>query len=141
MKELLVRGKSFVVPENHPKSTRLSLVGFAVLLLVFWMASISSAAPEYDASDVDSPPRIVRKMPVSYPASAKRNGVEGKVLVRVLIGTDGRAGKMEVVESEPEGIFDENALKSLIYWQFRPGIKSGKLVATWVNIPLTFKID
>jgi protein TonB len=80
-------------------------------------------------------------MPVTYPSLAKKNGVEGRVIVRVLINTKGKTEKMEVVESEPEEVFDEAALKSLIYWQFRPGIKDGQLVPTWVLIPLSFKLD
>lgn len=111
-------------------------------LLVFSVMLASAAtAQEYEATDVDTKPKVIRQMPVTYPSLAKRNGVEGRVVIRVLIGTKGKADKMEVVESEPEGIFDENAMKSLKYWQFRPGIKNGELVSTWVSIPLSFKLD
>lgn len=111
-------------------------------LLLLSMVLVSSAtAQEYEASEVDTKPKIVRQMPITYPTLAKRSGQEGRVMIRVLIGTKGKAEKMEVVESEPEGVFDEAALKSLKYWQFRPGILGGDLVATWVKIPLTFKLD
>jgi protein TonB len=78
-------------------------------------------------------------MPIKFPAQAKRDGITGKVVVRCLIGTDGKADKMEVVESEPAGIFDESALSTLKYWQFRPGIKQGEMVATWVKVPFKFE--
>lgn len=114
----------------------------ATLLLFSWMlfsiAGTANAA-EYEASDVDSPPKLVRQMPVNYPPDAKRNKVEGRVVVRCLITSDGKADKMEVVESEPTGVFDENAVKSLKYWQFRPGVLKGEMVDTWVKIPLSFK--
>jgi TonB family protein len=118
---------------------RILSVGSLLLLSMIWVSI--ATAQEYEASDVDTPPKIVRQMPITYPTLAKRAGQEGRVVIRVLIGTKGKADKMEVVESEPEGIFDEAALKSLKYWQFRPGIKDGELVATWVKIPLTFKLD
>jgi protein TonB len=113
----------------------------AGLLLLSAIFSSAAAAQEYEAKDVDTKPKIIRQMPVNYPSLAKRNGVEGRVVVRVLIGKKGKAEEMKVVASEPEGIFDENALKSLKYWQFRPGILNGELVPTWVSIPLTFKLD
>jgi protein TonB len=118
---------------------RILSVGALVLLSLILVSAI--AAQEYDASEVDTMPKIIRQANVTYPTAAKRSNVEGKVVIRVLIGTNGKAEKMEIAESEPEGIFDEAALKSLKYWQFRPGIKNGELVSTWVKIPLSFKLD
>lgn len=138
MKELFDCRK-FCNSMNHSGKGRLPLVGMVMLVLIFSMVAISSAVTEYDAADVDSPPKIVRKIPVKYPAQAKKEGITGKVIVRCLIGVDGKAGKFEVVESEPAGIFDDSALSTLKYWQFRPGIKSGELVATWVRVPFNFK--
>lgn len=114
-------------------------IGIGIALLIFGLASIGAAAPTYSASEVDSPPRIIRQMPVKYPPMAKREGITGKVVVRCLIGTNGRAEQMQVVESTPKGIFDQSALRTLKYWQFRPGILKGRLVATWVQIPFSFK--
>jgi protein TonB len=112
--------------------------GFLVLSVILASAA---TAQEYEAKDVDTKPKIIRQMPITYPTLAKRNGIEGRVVIRVLIGIKGKAEKMEVFQSEPEGIFDENAMKSLKYWQFRPGILNGELVQTWVAIPLTFQLN
>jgi protein TonB len=110
-----------------------------LLLGIFCTAAIAMAAAEYEASEVDSPPKVVKQMPVKYPSAAKKNGITGKVIVRCLIGTDGKAGNFEIVESEPAGIFEDAALATLKYWQFRPGIMSGELVATWVKVPFKFE--
>jgi protein TonB len=139
MKELFDCLKMSVVWKNHTITGRFSLVTLIVTLFVFCMASMSFATPEYDASEVDSPPKLVRQMPVKYPKEAKKDGITGKVIVRCLIGVDGKAGKLEVVQSEPAGVFDESALSTLKHWQFRPGIKSGELVATWVKVPFKFE--
>lgn len=138
MKELF-SCRTFCNSKNRSRKARLPLVVTLMLLFVFCMTAISWASAEYDASDVDSPPKIVRQMPITYPALAKKNGITGKVIVRCLIGVSGKVEKSEVVESEPEGIFDESALSTLKHWQFRPGIKSGELVATWVKIPINYK--
>lgn len=107
------------------------------LIFVSFVAAVNAA--EYSASEVDKPPKLVRQMPLNYPPDAKRQKIEGRVVVRCLINEKGKADKMEVVESTPEGVFEESALKSLKYWQFRPGVKEGEMVSTWVKIPLTFE--
>ncbi len=111
------------------------------LLLLSIMWGSVAVAQEYEVSEIDTPPKVIKSNPVTYPTLAKRSEIEGKVVVRVLIGVKGKADKMEVVESEPKGMFDEAALKSLKYWKFRPGLLGGELVATWVKIPLSFKLD
>ena len=40
----------------------------------------------------------------------------------------------------PEGIFDEAARRSVIRWKFRPGIKSGMPVNTWVEMDIEFEL-
>ena len=113
-----------------------------MLFLFSWIiVSVVSVAiaTEYDASDVDKPPKLVRQTRVQYPPEAKRNKIEGRVVVRCLITSQGKADKMEVVESEPAGVFDENAMNSLKLWQFRPGVLKGEMVDTWVKIPLSFE--
>jgi protein TonB len=127
--------------KKNRKHRILFMGGLILLLCTFASVAVTAYGAEYDASEVDSPPKLVRQMPVTYPSDAKRNNVEGRVVVRVLIGIKGKAEKMEIVESEPEGVFDENVMKSLKYWQFRPGIKEGDLVATWVKVPFTFSPD
>jgi TonB family protein len=111
---------------------------FLLLWVIFSVACVVSAA-EYDASDVDKPPKLVRQMPPKYPPEAKRHKTEGRVVVRCLITAKGKADRMEIVESEPAGVFDESALKAIKYWQFRPGVLKGEMVDTWVKIPLSFE--
>ena len=131
-------GKMAMAPR---KSFNFWVDGLLLLVSMLVTFSTAQAQVEYDASEVDSKPKIIRQMPITYPSDAKKAHVEGRVVVNVLIGTNGKASKMEIVESEPEGVFDENALKSVKNWQFRPGIKGGELVPTWVKLPLSFKLD
>jgi periplasmic protein TonB len=125
--------------KNKFSNHRFALAAVLLLGLIIAVTATAMAATEYDASDVDKPPKLVRQMPIKFPADAKRKGITGQVVVRCLIGTDGKAGKMEIVESEPAGIFDESAISTLKYWQFRPGVKSGEMVATWVKVPFKFE--
>jgi len=139
MKGLYSLIDSPVFPKNNLKKGSWVLSGTALVIFIFSIASIALAASEYSVSDVDSPPKIVRQMPVTFPPQAKKDGITGKVIVRCLISADGKAEKLEIAESEPPGVFDDSALSSLKYWQFRPGIKNGELVSTWVKIPFKFE--
>ena len=114
----------------------------AMMFLLAWViasTAIVANAVEYDASEVDSPPKLVRQTPVKYPPKAKYNKLEGRVVLRCLITTEGKTDKMEVIESDPAGVFDESAKSSLKYWKFRPGVLKGEMVNTWVKIPMNFK--
>jgi protein TonB len=95
----------------------------------------------FDLSEVDKPPRIVRKINPVYPFGAKRQGLTGKVLVRCLVGVDGKASNFKVVKSEPKDVFDEAAVAAVLKWRFKPGILGGEAVPTWVKIPIIFELD
>ena len=95
----------------------------------------------FELSEVDTPPRILRRFNPVYPFGAKKQGLTGKVTIRCLIGTDGKASRLKVLVSKPEGVFDEAALAAVERWRFKPGILGGEAVPTWVRIPITFELN
>lgn len=139
MKELFDCMTPAVFFKRTFRNHRLALAGVLLLGLIVTVSTAAMAAAEYEVAEVDKPPKLVRQMPIKFPAKAKRDGITGKVVVRCLIGTNGKADKMEIVNSEPAGIFDESAMSTLKYWQFRPGVKKGEMVATWVKVPFKFE--
>jgi periplasmic protein TonB len=49
-----------------------------------------------------------------YPAEARRNGWEGKVVFRALIGVDGRAKTCEIVQSSGYDVLDDTTCEKVI---------------------------
>ena len=96
---------------------------------------------EFELSEVDTPPRAVRKAPAIYPFGARRKGIHGHVMLRCLVGIDGKGRKFKVIKSVPEGEFDDAALAAVQKWRFKPGILAGEPVPTWVRIPFAFSLD
>ncbi len=96
---------------------------------------------EFELSEVDTPPRVIRKAPAVFPFGAKRKGLRGKVVIRCLISIQGQPGKFRIVRSEPAGVFDEAALDAVEKWRFKPGILAGEAVPTWVRIPFQFDLE
>ena len=57
------------------------------------------------------------RIPPIYPKEAAEQCIEGYVVLRYGVGEDGFATNIEVIESEPPGIFEEASLKNLARWR------------------------
>lgn len=91
-------------------------------------------------SEVDQPPRIIRKVDPVYPFAAKRGNVQGDVTLRFIITRDGKVTDASIVKSSPAGVFDSSALKAIEKWQFEPATKDGKTVDVIIIAPLKFQL-
>ena len=59
-------------------------------------------------------------MPRTYPETARRLGLQGRAVVLVTIGADGRIVDAQLVQSTGHPILDEAALGSARGWRFQP---------------------
>ncbi len=89
---------------------------------------------------VDVPPRPRQRMPVIYPARAKAKDIEGYVVVSLLIDKRGRVETVKVLESDPAGVFDKSAVRSVKKWLFEPARYKGKPVDTWATQTIRFEL-
>jgi len=76
---------------------------------------------------------------VQYPEIARRAGIEGKVIVKVLVGKDGKPKRAFVADS-PSDMLNDAALKAVLATTFTPAIQNGNPIDVWVTIPIIFKI-
>ena len=89
---------------------------------------------------VDRPPRPSQGNPVpNYPPRAAKDGLTGRVVIKVLIDVDGSVRKAKVVESSPPGIFDGAALNAVRRWRFEPALYEGQPVKVWARQPMDFR--
>ena len=77
----------------------------------------------------------------SYPAISKRMGEQGKVVLRVLIGTDGLPQKVEVSTSSGFDRLDRQAQDAVMRWRFVPGKRNGVPEAMWNLVPINFVLE
>ena len=91
----------------------------AVLLPMLLVACVSS-----------SPPQFLSGADMVYPPAAKTEGIEGYVVIRYDVTAQGAVANPEVVEAEPEGVFEEEALASIARWRFRPATVGGEAIET-----------
>jgi bla regulator protein BlaR1 len=80
-----------------------------------------------------------------YPKALADAGEGGKVMLRVLVGVDGRPLRSEFdpVGSTvgPDSPLVASARAASLEWRFNAVLKDGKPVETWVAVPVTFAPD
>lgn len=97
----------------------------------------SPAQVELPSSDAD----YLQNPKPAYPAMSKRLGEQGKVMVRVLIGVDGRAQKAEIRQSSGYERLDQAALSTAQRWRYMPGKRDGLPEAMWFSVPINFILE
>ncbi len=79
--------------------------------------------------------------PPKYPRLARRRGLEGQVLINVLVDTSGRVVELETLSSCGHSILDRAALDAVRRWHFIPGNIDGKKQQMWVKVPVRFQLQ
>ena len=92
------------------------------------------------AKTVDIPPRPVDRKAPQYPRRARKKGVEGYVVLSMLVDEHGKVKDALVVESHPAQTFDDAALDVVWSWRFQPGEYKGKSVSVRVTQTLRFEL-
>jgi len=101
----------------------------------------TTAPAEPGAGDfvyVEQLPMPVTRVKPEYPQIARDAGMEGKVVVRMLVGVDGQVRRAEIETSS--AMFDEAALSAARRWTFSPAETDGKPVMVWVRVPFDFRL-
>jgi protein TonB len=103
------------------------------------IATGSDSLPKFgDYVYVEELPEAMTKAFPAYPDEARKNGIDGLVMVQALVGTDGRVKDVKVVKSIP--MLDEAALACVRQWRFKPALSHGNPVAVWVGVPVKFSL-
>jgi periplasmic protein TonB len=90
------------------------------------------------ATYIEKNPEVVKLESPRFPLAAQRVGIDGEVVVRALIGTDGKVKRAEVLKSSND-IFNEAVLEAVNQSRFSPGVKTTGPSETWITIPFRFK--
>jgi len=115
----------------------------------FWQLyyKAQAAGVEYRPSDpavlrsnaVDQQAKVVTSIAPDSNEFAQANGIAGRALYRVVIGTDGKPGEIAVVRPIGFGL-DENAVAAIRKASFQPAAKAGHPVAETLDLVVLFRI-
>jgi len=127
---------------------------FLVLLLLGIAADAPGAQPgdviQLSPIEIKAPalptsqpfvPAAYRETPLpSYPTAAREQGLEGVVVLGVLVGVNGRAVEIAVRTSSGARTLDDAAVEAVTRWRFSPAREGRKAVESWVEVPLKFAL-
>jgi len=76
-----------------------------------------------------------------YPNMARRNGDQGRVLLKVLVTLNGDAGNVTLEKSSGSVYLDEAAIKAVKNWKFVPARSNNEAVSGYVTVPISFSLE
>lgn len=84
----------------------------------------------------------VRATSPRYPINELRNGVQGTVLLRVLVDVDGTPVSVTVESSSGNRNLDKAALQHVLKtWRFKPAMQDGQAVQAYGLVPIAFSLQ
>jgi TonB family protein len=84
-------------------------------------------------------PAVISKIEPEYTEEARLAKYQGTVVVSTEIGPAGVAQSMKVIRGLGLGL-DEQAVKAISQWKFKPGTKDGQPVAVTATIEMNFRL-
>lgn len=83
----------------------------------------------------------LRNPPPRYPVSARRNGEQGTVTLKILVTRDGLPASITVQATSGYTTLDQAALEAVRGWRFAPARRGTQPVEAWVLVPIVFKLE
>src|SRR5690606_30607101 len=91
------------------------------------------AGMRLEYADAPSPP---------YPRDALRAGLQGTVMLQVLVDVDGRPLQVDVEHSSGHRVLDNAARRYVLqHWTFRPAMRDGRPVQAIGLVPIAYSLD
>jgi protein TonB len=86
-------------------------------------------------------PRYANNFQPTYPPDQIREGNTGRVMVKVLIGTDGRVKDIEKVSAPSDSFWEATKRQALSKWRFKPATRDGVPYEAWKTMNVSFVLN
>ena len=88
---------------------------------------------------VEEKPKIIKRVAPEYPQVALKAGIEGTVVIKVLIDKDGSIAEATAVRGKE--IFQKAALKAVYQYRFTPARQNDRPVKVYLVMPMRFRLE
>jgi len=88
----------------------------------------------------DRKPVLLKYFAPVYPWSAKTANIEGSVLLRVTIGTNGKVEAASIIRSDGTPAMEKAALAAVMKYEFEPAMQQDVPVRSLMAVPIRFKL-
>jgi len=100
------------------------------------------SVPNKGNAAVDHKPKPVAGNPKPhYPILARNKGIEGRVVVNVLVSAQGTVSTISVGQSSGSRLLDKAAVQAVKKWRFHPVLHNGKGVPSSETVPIVFRLE
>ena len=100
----------------------------------------ASSQPTTPANPAPAPkPRVLKSFPADYPTAAQEAGIQGQVLLQIVISETGDVESAEVLSGDDA--LTKAALNAIKKWRFEPTILGGKPSKVHATIPFNFHFN
>jgi protein TonB len=82
---------------------------------------------------------LIKKVRPKYPKQARKQHVEGTVIMRATIAKDGTISDLQLVSGDP--LLTQAALDAVKKWKYRPYLKDGQAVDVETQITVNFQLS
>lgn len=79
--------------------------------------------------------------PPKYPRLARKRGIEGRVILQLIIDREGRVAQLRVEHSSGSKLLDRAAQKAVQRWRFVPAKPHGITEVSSVRVPIDFVLE
>jgi protein TonB len=83
--------------------------------------------------------KIIDQPAPVYPSSVRQAGVQGTVVLHVIIGPDGKVSQLAVVSGDP--VLAQAAMDAVRRWRYMPTLIAGNPVEVDTTISVPFVLD
>ncbi len=126
----------------------------ATRVICFAMLCLATALAAQDVSSdskSDSAPRrvrvsekvmrgiLIRRVSPKYPDEAREAGIEGVVVLKIIIDTKGRVSTVKVVSGDP--LLTPAAVDAAKHWVYQPFFLDGEPIEVETQLQLSFKLS
>jgi TonB family C-terminal domain len=80
-------------------------------------------------------------LPPQYPPNARARGLQGWVDIIFTVNDRGLVSDAEVIDSEPDEVFDRAAVDAAMRWRFRPVTENGEAITVLRQIRINFSLE
>lgn len=86
-----------------------------------------------------APPGLLREVRPDYTEEARRRGIEGDVVLEIVVRADGMVGHVKVLQGLGGGL-DQRAIDAVRQWRFSPARRFGTPVDVMVEVAVEFSL-
>jgi len=84
-------------------------------------------------------PGLLHEVKPDYTEAARRRGIEGDVVLEIVVRSDGGVGTVRILQGLDPGL-DQRAIEAVRQWRFSPARRLGSPVDVIVEVAVEFKL-